>query len=109
MKSEARLFAVIGVFVTVPALLAVSVLLNGWALSLMWGWFIAPVFDVVPLTFGHAIGVSMVTSYMTYQYIKKAKEEKADFVEEFVEAFLIAVFRPLLYVGYGLIIHSIFF
>ena len=47
--------------------LAVSTVLNGWALHLLWGWFFVPIFNLPVLSIGQSIGVAMVVSFLTYQ------------------------------------------
>ena len=46
-------------------LLVPVVLLNGWMLKTMWGWFIVPTFGLKVLSIGQALGVSMVASLFT--------------------------------------------
>lgn len=79
----------------------VATLLNGWALHLLWAWFVVPVFDALPaLTTGQAIGISMIVSFLTYQYVPEPKESKSSAVG----AGLTLIIRPLLAVLFGLII-----
>ena len=47
-----------------------TTILSGWALSVLWKWFIAPVLGLPILSIPEAIGLAMVASYMTHQYIK---------------------------------------
>ncbi|MCX7241547.1 MAG: hypothetical protein NTU86_14030 [Burkholderiales bacterium] len=43
----------------VPILAVLSAVANGWALSVLWGWFIAPTFALPHLSIPLAIGVIM--------------------------------------------------
>ncbi len=36
-------------------------------LTIMWGWFVVPTFNVKPLLMVQAIGLSMVVSFLTHQ------------------------------------------
>lgn len=47
------LLTLLGAIAFLPLLIAISTLLNGWALHLLWAWFVAPVFAGAPaLTIG---------------------------------------------------------
>lgn len=54
--------AAAGVFV----LVALSCVLNGWALAILWGWFMVP-FGAPVLTIPTAIGLALVVSFLTHQ------------------------------------------
>lgn len=56
--------------------LAVAYLLYGWALHLLWLWFVVPIFGLPVISIGQAIGISMIVSFLTEQYIPKPKETK---------------------------------
>ena len=45
-------------------------LYHGFALSLMWGWFVVPAFSVPALSVIDAIGVSLIVSTLRYRYHK---------------------------------------
>jgi putative Mn2+ efflux pump MntP len=49
--------------------------LNGWVLTILWNWFIIPVFHLPQLTIVQAIGVVMVIGYLTKE-VDINKEEK---------------------------------
>lgn len=38
---------------------------SGWALSIVWAWFVSPIFGVPRLSVLQAIGLGMVASYLT--------------------------------------------
>ena len=40
---------------------------RGVAVSLLWGWFVVPLFAVQPLGIVDAIGLSLLTGLLTYQ------------------------------------------
>lgn len=78
-------------------LMILSPLINGWALHLLWGWFVAPLFSLPGLTIGQAIGLSAVVSFMTYQYHVEPKEK----AEQGLAAILGFLLRPIFYVVFG--------
>ena len=61
------LTAILGVF----AIAALGAIWSGFALSILWGWFIVPAFGISPLSIPSAIGISTVLDYVTHQYQKK--------------------------------------
>lgn len=46
----------------------IALLFGGWVLSLLWGWFLVPVFHLPVLTVLQAIGVTLVVSLLTHRY-----------------------------------------
>lgn len=75
-------------------------LLNGWVLTKLWSWFIVPVFSAPQLSIPAAIGLYLVVSFITHQYIKD--EEDEEFILKTARAFGFSTFRPLvaLLIGY---------
>ncbi|MGD1852764.1 MAG: hypothetical protein ACFB2W_00795 [Leptolyngbyaceae cyanobacterium] len=84
----------------IAVVMAVSTILNGWALHLLWSWFVVPVFEALPaLTIGQSIGISMVVGFLTYQYHPEPKETKGG-----GGAIVAVLLRPLFAVLFGLIV-----
>jgi uncharacterized protein YqgC (DUF456 family) len=50
-------------FLLIMGLLFVTAVLKGWVLSILWGWFIVPIFGLPLLGIVPAIGVSLALSY----------------------------------------------
>lgn len=58
----------------VPAFLVMVVahsLLYGYALSVLWGWFMVPLFNAPPLSIAAAIGVATIVTLLTYKMRKE--------------------------------------
>ena len=55
----------IGTVVTSLATLATSTIMFGWALSVMWTWFIVPL-GPAPLSLAHALGINATINLFTY-------------------------------------------
>jgi hypothetical protein len=49
----------------------VAAMLEGWALSMMWGWFIVPVFHAPSLRIPYAIGLALVVGMLTHRVRKE--------------------------------------
>lgn len=79
-------------------LLVPAAILNGWALSTIWGWFVVPTFGVPALSIPTAIGISIVLSLLTHQ--PDLRKENGDFSKAFTYLFL----RPFLVVGIAWIV-----
>ena len=93
------LLAVLGFFLVV----ALSVLLDGWALSLLWGWFIVPTFNAPELTLAPAIGLALVVRYLTTHF---EQPEDDDPVENLIRAIVHAAVKPMMALAIGWIVHS---
>jgi len=83
----------------VIVLMVVSSVLNGWALSILWGWFFVPTLGMPQISVVQAIGIAMVVSYLTYQYID---DESNNLIRPFILAFA----RPFIAVIIGAIVHA---
>ena len=57
-----------------PFLLAFSAIWRGYVLSILWGWFIVPLFGLPALSIPFAIGFSLIVGYMTHQATKTEDE-----------------------------------
>jgi hypothetical protein len=56
--------------------IAGTMILRGWALSTLWGWFVAPVFALPTLGMAQAIGITTIVALMTP--IKANEKERND-------------------------------
>lgn len=79
--------------------LVAAVVFSGYALSILWGWFIVALFGLPALGISQAMGVSLVVSYMTHQVPPKTEKERS-----FGEEMLLAILKPLFALGVGWII-----
>jgi hypothetical protein len=92
--------AVLG-FLGVCAFIVLSNILSGWALVIMWGWFVVPIFGLPKLSVVSAMGVSLVVSYLTHQLDFKKGEE-----EDWSTKISLCVLKPIMFLGVGLIIRQ---
>ena len=54
----------------------IAYILNGFALSVLWGWFVVPVFHLAQLNIAPAIGFALVVGFLTHQaHVDMKKEE----------------------------------
>lgn len=94
----------IGIITVTLVLMVLSTLLNGWAFSLLWEWFVTPLGYPV-LTVPQAIGLAMTISYATHQYQKDEHKDKP-FSDVLAWGISLAIVKPLMSLGIGLIVKS---
>lgn len=74
---------------------------SGYALSVLWSWFIVPKFNLPALDIPTAIGIALVVDYMTKQsYSGLAKSEDHSIRRTAIEA----LFRPAFALLFGWIV-----
>ena len=89
-SEENKAWSCIGIVFGLPLIVAVLLVygyvVDGYVLSMMWGWFIVPVFHLPTLSIVQAIGVGMVVSFLVRSYFmakedinKKSKWEKVGY------------------------------
>lgn len=44
-----------------------GVVMNGWVLSILWGWYFVP-YGLPPLTVPRAMGIALMVSFLTHRY-----------------------------------------
>ena len=88
-----------GKFISWVMVMIITAVLDGLALSILWGWFIVPVFELPRLTIVTAIGISVMISCLTHQCIgNKDDENMVDLVVE-------SIIYPLSSLLIGWILH----
>ena len=83
-----------------------ATLLNGWALSILWGWFVVPLFNLPALPVLYAIGIGFIASLLRPTPTTSEKEDKEDIAVRIVKAITQIVALPLSAVLFGWIVHS---
>jgi len=89
------------VFIGIGALLVPLAILRGWVLSILWGWFMVPVFGLPALGIAQAIGVGLVVTTFTHtgsSNCQKSKDHKA--WHDLIGAFA----GPLIGLGIGYVV-----
>jgi hypothetical protein len=85
------------------AVLLVSAIVNGYALSVLWGWFIVPTFELPQLSVAAAIGLALTVSYVTNHARIGEKTPKTPYAELLVELALLTFLKPMLVLSLGYI------
>lgn len=76
----------------------------GFALSVLWGWFMVPGLGLPPLSIGYATGVAMVVGFLTKQ--DNLNEKIEDWAEYYVKFVLTAALKPVIVLGIGAIVKA---
>lgn len=99
-------FEVLGFLFAIILLIPYSMLMNGWAITKLWGWFIVP-FGLPALTIPMALGIFTFVTYMTYRIdFAEAKADAAKGIGHvLVKSFTVSTFKPLTAILMGWIIH----
>lgn len=92
--------ACLGIAVAASGAIVVGSIMNGWVLSVMWGWFVVPLFELPPLTIPYAIGISMVVGMLAKNSVstKNEKKETSELVGEIIGVILAPLF--VLFMGW---------
>lgn len=96
--------AVLGIIFGVGLLMIASSIFNGYVLSVLWGWFVVPIFDAPSLGLIPAIGVALVAGYLTYQD-HNCKRESKSFPEELLRSIFMAILKPSFALFFGWVFH----
>ena len=89
----------IGAVVGFVALIFFSAMWSGYVLTILWGWFIVPVFKLPVLSIPVAIGMALTISYLTKSSGSMRKKENDD---TWYESAFMGFFKPLvvLFIGW---------
>ena len=94
----------IGYISTTIILMVYASILNGWALSKLWSWFIVTTFGMPVLSIPAAIGFAMVVTYLTHQM--SDKESKDEYWQTLVKGAIAATIKPLFALLFGAIVKA---
>lgn len=97
-KSDDGALAVFGCFGLIAAF-PIMAMLNGYALAVLWGWFVVPVFRLTALSVVQAIGIAMVVSYLT-----QSSSSAIDKSDSWWEPFAKMAMKPLFALAFGWVV-----
>lgn len=85
---------------------AISMPISAWSLMLLWGWFVAPAFQVPPIGFFVAWGLCIVAAFITNRHSEAdaQAEEDLDILPTILSRFSRAVIASLLLAFLGWVI-----
>jgi len=94
---------VLGYITAFIALIVVSATMNGWALSILWEWYLVPIFDIPKISIPSAIGIALIVGYLTHQQQDVDTEDYSP-AEVMTRAIIIAFTKPLLALLFGWVV-----
>jgi hypothetical protein len=107
MKTDNTILGCIGLLTAAVLMAIISTVVNGWALSLLWAWFVVPIFELPDLSLMQAIGIAMIINFSTSNLAKeKIQAEKGwpDIIGNYLGG---AIGYPVISVYVGWIISSL--
>jgi hypothetical protein len=81
-------------FVLTTIFAVIAAPMSGWVFSIMWAWFVMPIFHLPALTIPQAIGIMFTVGMLTKQNID-VESPKRDKTERLIRTFALAVIAPL--------------
>lgn len=100
--NDNKLMGCIGVIFTIVFVLVVGTIGNGWALSVLWGWFVVSIFDLPALTLVQALGIGLIVSFFTNDLQKEDNAGKdLNYAEKLVYTCIMVILKPLIYISLG--------
>ena len=92
----------IGYLVLSILIIGLSCLWSGYALSVLWGWFVVGTFGLPQLTINTAIGLAMLVSYMTQPYDNKKTDRSPE--EALMHVACTGAVNPAVALGLGWVV-----
>lgn len=81
---------------------AFSYIAFGYSLTILWAWFIVPTFGLPQISLAEAIGIRMVTAFISPKIVKKDERPFSDVMSD---AVAFSIVFPLLTLAVGWIVH----
>ena len=97
---------IVGAVVSLAALIAVRMVIDGWTLSVLWGWFMVPLFHLHYLTVWQAMGLGLVVTFATWQKMPEVEAPKKKWSEKVATLVVEILVRPAIILGVGWVIHT---
>jgi hypothetical protein len=85
-------------------IIVLSSIWRGYVLTILWAWFIVPVFHLPALGIVAAIGFSLMITFLTYHHQREDQADTRSAGEQFGQGMMIALIWPLIYLGMGYLI-----
>jgi hypothetical protein len=77
-----------------------ATILNGYTITILWSWFIIPIFNTIPLTIAQGIGLQLFIMYTTM--IRQKPTEQTEF--KIGEVILYLVAKPMFALLFGYVV-----
>ncbi len=84
------------------AIFILSPIWTGFVFSILWGWFIVPIFHLASISIALAIGLGIAVRMITTTYEPQDKEKAQ---ENLIRGMIFWFIYPLIALGMGAIVH----
>lgn len=91
-----------GILALVVLAIPYVAVINGFTFSVLWSWFIVPIFDLPNLTIAQAIGLGLLVSALKSP--KKQENSDKSALEQVLFLILYPLLEMILYLGLGWIV-----
>lgn len=91
---------ILGTITFIGLITIVGAILDGFVISILWNWFMVPIFDLPSLSIISALGLSLVIAWFT-SHNNTGKNEEVDNKK----AIILFIMRPILFLLIGYIVH----
>lgn len=83
--------------------IVVGTIIQGYVLSLLWLWFIVPIFAIKSISIAQSIGLIIIAEFLTHQYQQSTleKEQAIDLLKGSIKTLIIT---PLIMLAVGWIV-----
>lgn len=102
-KEKDILLACFGSISFVVIFTVISVLVNGWVISLLWLWFIVPLFHLPSITILQAFGLALIIGRLTKFDVDVRAPERST-IDKILHVFGVGIASPLFTLLFGWII-----
>lgn len=75
---------------------------NGFGLSVLWGWFVVPLFNLPALSLPYAIGIAMIAAYLTSR--PDLSKESDDSWEYLLKVGVYSILKPIFALAFGFVV-----
>jgi Na+(H+)/acetate symporter ActP len=103
-KKDMSIAGCFGIIFTLLVVIICSPIMNGWVLSVLWGWFIVPIFNAPQLSIPYAIGISFIIHMLTNKQSDTTNNKDKDVTTIIIEALVSTFITPLLVLLFGWIV-----
>ena len=85
-------------------LLVISAVITGFVLSVLWRWFIIPIFSLPPLSIPQATGIAIIVEFLTTYQDQRQGEDDKGLTEKIIKSLFYAICYPMIILGLGWVI-----
>ena len=96
-------YVILGEFTGIVARMTVDSIFNGYALSVLWGWFVAPAFGLPELSVVSAVAIAMIIGCLTKQYTGNKDDDIS--IKKMLKIVFVTILRPSFSLFFGYILH----